>query len=412
MCAATRAKVEAFFDRYSAIDWRLPSRDAAGVVAAYQAWQAPLGMAWPIRLITDPLDAPIGMGGDSPDWFGEGGEATGGVWPFPAGDPVLRMMWPTLLPPLAPEWDIAVAWAYAFIVSRSLDGMQSRARVMADLAPLLAAVSRIAAVDAANLKAMALLYTPFLGLLDPPSRVVSIVRDLLAVSDNDLAWQHLAHRDQEYAKAFNIDTTGLETQPRRHEVIDALIALWEPMLAACERGAFAHVLRDGELIVLASPPIWTDGRRLHRLDGPAITWRETRVYAWKGCVVPERFIVQRAATRPDDIRVVPDERVRRTLVDLYAYTHGHQRCMQDFGGVMMHEDATGRLWCVNPDRRLPAAQPGDMKLVEVVNGTPEGDGSRKTYWLNVPPDMQSAQQAVAWTYGMTPEQYSVLVVRT
>jgi len=50
--------------------------------------------------------------------------------------------------------------------------------------------------------------------------------------------------------------------------------------------------------------------------------------------------------------------------------------------------------------------------VEVTNGTAEADGSRKTYWLNVPPEMRSAKAAVAWTYGMTPEQYDGLVIRT
>jgi hypothetical protein len=84
--------------------------------------------------------------------------------------------------------------------------------------------------------------------------------------------------------------------------------------------------------------------------------------------------------------------------------------MQDMGGIVLHEDPTGRLWSLNPARLLP--QPGDLKMVEVVNGTPEPDGSRKTYWLNVPPDVETARQAVAWTYGLTPNDYDGLVVRT
>jgi hypothetical protein len=47
-----------------------------------------------------------------------------------------------------------------------------------------------------------------------------------------------------------------------------------------------------------------------------------------------------------------------------------------------------------------------------VNGTADADGVRKTYWLSVAPDMQTAKKAVAWTYGMTPEHYGALVVRT
>jgi hypothetical protein len=57
-------------------------------------------------------------------------------------------------------------------------------------------------------------------------------------------------------------------------------------------------------------------------------------------------------------------------------------------------------------------QPGDLRIVEVMNGTPEVDGSRKTYWLRVPPWVRTAGEAVAWTYGMTADEYRGLSVRT
>ena len=50
--------------------------------------------------------------------------------------------------------------------------------------------------------------------------------------------------------------------------------------------------------------------------------------------------------------------------------------------------------------------------VEVVNGTPEPDGSSKHYFLQVPSHMRSARQAVAWTYGMPERQYARLSLRT
>ena len=39
-------------------------------------------------------------------------------------------------------------------------------------------------------------------------------------------------------------------------------------------------------------------------------------------------------------------------------------------------------------------------MVEVVNSTPEPDGSRKTYFLRVPPTIGTAREAVAWTFGL------------
>ena len=44
-------------------------------------------------------------------------------------------------------------------------------------------------------------------------------------------------------------------------------------------------------------------------------------------------------------------------------------------------------------------------LVEFVNSTSEPDGSRKTYFLRVPPDTGTARDAVAWTFGLGSDEY-------
>jgi hypothetical protein len=41
-----------------------------------------------------------------------------------------------------------------------------------------------------------------------------------------------------------------------------------------------------------------------------------------------------------------------------------------------------------------------VTYVEVVNSTPEPDGTRRTYFLRVPPTVQSAREAVAWTFAL------------
>jgi hypothetical protein len=51
-------------------------------------------------------------------------------------------------------------------------------------------------------------------------------------------------------------------------------------------------------------------------------------------------------------------------------------------------------------------------VVEVVNATPEPDGTRKHFFLQVPAHMRTAREAVAWTYGMSEHAYSRLIVRT
>jgi len=41
----------------------------------------------------------------------------------------------------------------------------------------------------------------------------------------------------------------------------------------------------------------------------------------------------------------------------------------------------------------------------VVNGTPDPDGSHRRYFLRVPPNVRTAHEAVAWTYGLTAREY-------
>ena len=82
-----------------------------------------------------------------------------------------------------------------------------------------------------------------------------------------------------------------------------------------------------------------------------------------------------------------------------------QRYVEQGGAVCVAKDDTGILW-----RRTWQAD--SWAVVEVINATPEPDGTRKHFFLQVPPHLQTAREAVAWTYGIRPEVYDNLVVRT
>jgi hypothetical protein len=47
----------------------------------------------------------------------------------------------------------------------------------------------------------------------------------------------------------------------------------------------------------------------------------------------------------------------------------------------------------------------DYRVVEVLNSTPEPDGSFKNYYLRVPPSIQSPREAVAWTFDLPESEY-------
>jgi hypothetical protein len=44
-------------------------------------------------------------------------------------------------------------------------------------------------------------------------------------------------------------------------------------------------------------------------------------------------------------------------------------------------------------------------VVKVLNGTPEPDGTRKLYFLTVPPGTKTCKEAIAWTFGVDAKDY-------
>ncbi len=78
---------------------------------------------------------------------------------------------------------------------------------------------------------------------------------------------------------------------------------------------------------------------------------------------------------------------------------GYDRFILELGAVPVQADGFGALYRIPGDFREP------FVLVHVTNSTPEPDGSRKRYFLRVPPNVKTAHEAVAWTFGMRAEEY-------
>ncbi len=157
---------------------------------------------------------------------------------------------------------------------------------------------------------------------------------------------------------------------------------------------------------VSEPPevLKTDDRgRLHSGSGPALRYRDGwTVYAWKGVEVPCRVIERPDQITHSDIDRAVDIHVRRCMIERMT----PERFITSGAAFRISEDDTGILW----EKRWPD---GDAwAAVEVVNGTPEPDGSHKRYYLQVPPNMLTARSGVAWTYGLTARQYRGLLMRT
>ena len=139
--------------------------------------------------------------------------------------------------------------------------------------------------------------------------------------------------------------------------------------------------------------------RLHHGDGPALSYPDGwGLYAWRGMPIPAEVAHALPHLTVEQIRAEENAEVRRVMLEHFGY----DRYLRDSGASQVHRDECGILWRVD----LPGDEP--LVMVEVVNSTPEPDGTSRTYFLRVPPWVSTAREAVAWTFGLEADEYSPL----
>lgn len=111
--------------------------------------------------------------------------------------------------------------------------------------------------------------------------------------------------------------------------------------------------------------------------------------------VPATFLDELPSLTPERIRDEANAELRRVMLEYYGY----DRYLSESGAKSVHDDETGVLW------KIGMRGDEDISMVEVVNSTPEPDGTHRTYWLRVPPTTRTARQGVAWTFGLEAEEY-------
>lgn len=137
--------------------------------------------------------------------------------------------------------------------------------------------------------------------------------------------------------------------------------------------------------------------RLDRADGPAVGYADGfALYAWRGMPVPGEFLAELASLTTDRIRTEENAELRRVMLEYYGY----ERYLAESGAEPLQRDETGILW------RIALTGDEDVVMVEVVNSTPEPDGTSRTYWLRVPPTTRTAREGVAWTFGLGAAEYA------
>ena len=176
------------------------------------------------------------------------------------------------------------------------------------------------------------------------------------------------------------------SHPVLERIADRLISWLALARVAC--GVMAH---EGVVFICERPQtcLMNERYRLHNPDGPALTFADgLHQYAWNGIIVPEFVIKNQELITVERIEKETNVEIRRVFLEIY----GETRFIADSGIVPVQEDPYGTLY----RKEFPNDEP--LVMVRVLNASPEPDGTFKHYFLRVPPNIQTAQEAVAWTF--------------
>lgn len=148
--------------------------------------------------------------------------------------------------------------------------------------------------------------------------------------------------------------------------------------------------------------------RLHNPKGAALAWRSERrdsdyaLYFYNGVEVPESIILHPEHITTTSAMAEQNAEIRRIMIEIM----GVERFVEGGKARSIHTDKFGELL------EITIGDPNDRwnrvvrRVVKVKNATPNPDGTYKDYYLFVPPSVQTAQEAVAWTFYLTPAQYN------
>ncbi len=140
--------------------------------------------------------------------------------------------------------------------------------------------------------------------------------------------------------------------------------------------------------------------RLHSVRGPAMAFSDGWfLYAIHGNAVSERLVIRPDAATLEDLPLDTDLEVLHATIKLL----GHERFLAAAKAQLVQEDGFGRL------HRIQFYDYEPLLMVEVANATPDPDGKVRRHLLRVPPETESAHEAVAWSFGRRAKGYAPVV---
>ncbi|MHB8118650.1 MAG: DUF6745 domain-containing protein [Methanothrix sp.] len=138
--------------------------------------------------------------------------------------------------------------------------------------------------------------------------------------------------------------------------------------------------------------------RLHSSDGPAISWHDGyRQFFWHGVSVQEKLIENPKTITKQDIVSEKNAERRRAMFERL----GIDRIVELIELIEVDEDIIGD----NEVRLLRSREVDEIAGACLQYVKVRCPSTGRIYHLSVPPTITKAREAVAWTFGLSADQY-------
>ena len=163
---------------------------------------------------------------------------------------------------------------------------------------------------------------------------------------------------------------------------------------AAEHGSY-RIMHPEFCIISDRPEILTvdDQNRPHGENGPFCKWRDgMALYSWHGVRIPEYWMTERHKLTPEIALKWPNIEQRRAACEILGWAN----ILKQLSAKIIDRDSDQQIGTL-----LEVSLPdlGKEKFLRVTCGT------GREFAMPVPPDMQTALQANAWTYNLEPKDY-------
>lgn len=164
-------------------------------------------------------------------------------------------------------------------------------------------------------------------------------------------------------------------------------------LARLVHAVSGYHLEERETCLIRKPTIFARDEEglLHSAQGMALRYHDgTGLYAWHGTRVPAELILHPERLSPTNWWEESDPAIRRVIAERMPHF------VDRMGGQCIDQGDYGALY----ELYLPRDPEGIARYVRVVDPS-----TGEQYDLRVPPHLRRADEAVAWTFGLTAATY-------